>query len=184
MLGVHGRMKQVMVGTVATADPEGPATAMPEFEQFFLEHHRALHRALWLLTRNRFEAEEVMQDAFLKLWERWPRMGGVTDPVAYLYRTAMNLYRSRLRRARVAMRKAVRHVPADDAMAVVESRDAVVRALATLPANQRAAIVLTDVLDLTSEEAATVLRSKPVTVRVRASRGREALRREMEERNV
>jgi RNA polymerase sigma-70 factor (ECF subfamily) len=172
------------VEAVARPEEEPPEGGLPDFEAFFLQHHEPLHRALWLLTRNRFEAEEVMQDAFLRLWERWDRLDGVADPVAYLYRTAMNVYRSRLRRARVALRKAVRHVPADDQLAAVESRDAVVRALASLPENQRAAIVLTDVLDLTSEDAAAVLRSKAVTVRVRASRGREILRKEIGERDA
>ena len=38
------------------------------FEAFFADHHEALFRALWLLTRNRHEAEEVMQDALLAVW--------------------------------------------------------------------------------------------------------------------
>ena len=45
--------------------------------------------ALWLVTRNSHEAEEIMQDAFLKLWERWDRVNQMDDPTGYLYRTAM-----------------------------------------------------------------------------------------------
>jgi RNA polymerase sigma-70 factor (ECF subfamily) len=175
------------VGTleaVARPEPEPPSDGLPDFESFFLKHQRGLHRALWLLTRNRFEAEEVMQDAFLRLWERWDRMDRVADPVAYLYRTAMNVYRSRLRRTRVALRKTVRHVPFDRELSDVEARDAVVRSLASLPSKQRAAIVLMDVLDLSSEQAAEVLRTNPVTLRVQASRGRDRLRREMGERDA
>jgi DNA-directed RNA polymerase specialized sigma24 family protein len=61
------------------------------FEEFFEEHHRRLFSALCAATANRHEAEEVMQEAFLKLWERWDRVSGLEDPVGYLYRTAMNV---------------------------------------------------------------------------------------------
>jgi RNA polymerase sigma-70 factor, ECF subfamily len=40
---------------------------------------------------NRAEAEELAQDAFLKVWERWDRVADIEEPVGYLYRTAMNL---------------------------------------------------------------------------------------------
>jgi DNA-directed RNA polymerase specialized sigma24 family protein len=43
------------------------------------------------MTRNGHEAEEVMQDPFLRLWERWSRVRDEPDPVGYLYRTAMNV---------------------------------------------------------------------------------------------
>ena len=139
-------------------------------------------RALWLMTRNRHEAEEIAQEAFLRVWERWERVSAIPQPgpTGYLYRTAVNAFRSRLRRARVAMRRAARAMPVDDELAAVESREAVVRALAPLPPAQRAAIVLLDVLGLSSEEAAAVLGAKPVTLRVRATRGRAALRAAME----
>lgn len=177
-------------GTIEAAGPERSGTTRPErsepegrqgeaaFEAFFERHHARLFRALWLVTRNRHEAEEVMQDAFLRVWERWGRVSAHPDPDGYLYRTAMNVVRSRARRARVALRRAVRQLPADDQLAAVESREAVVRALASLSVRQRAAIVLTDVLGMTSEEAAEALGIRPSTVRVLASRGRATLRRE------
>ena len=154
-----------------------------DFEAFFEQHHNRLFRALWLLTRNRQEAEEVMQDAFLRLWERWDQVIGGPDPVAYLYRTALNVWRSRLRRAAVAARKVIHHIQGDDEIAEVEQRDAVVRALALLPPRQRAAIVLTDVLDLSSERAGEALGIRPVTVRVLAARARRALAQKMEEQH-
>jgi RNA polymerase sigma factor (sigma-70 family) len=174
--------------TVTTAPPPvGSAEAGREeplvFEAFFEDEHVGLFRALWLVTRNRHEAEEIMQDAFLRIWERWPQVAALPDPQGYLYRTAMNVFRSRARRARVALRRAVRQLPHDDGLAAVEDREAVVRALAPLTARQRAAVVLVDVLGLTSEQAGEALRIRPVTVRVLAARGREVLRREMGDRD-
>ena len=150
-----------------------------DFHSFFAEHHGRLFRALVLLTRNRHEAEELMQDAFLALWERWEHVARSGDPAPYLYRTALNAWRSRLRRAVVAARKAIHQIPRDDEMAAVEGRDVVVRALGVLPARQRAAVVLVDVLDLSSEQAGEVLGISPVTVRVLAARARATLAKEM-----
>jgi RNA polymerase sigma-70 factor, ECF subfamily len=153
------------------------------FEVFFQTHHERLFRALWLVTRDRDEAEEVMQDAFLRLWQRWDHVGEGPDPAAYLYRTAMNVWRSRLRRAAVAVRKVVHQIQRDDEMAVVDQHDVVLRALAPLPPRQRAAVVLLDVLDLSSEQAGGALGIKPVTVRVLAARARATLAKEIGDRD-
>src|ERR671930_215854 len=85
--------------SVPTSPDEGAAVAEQrrQFEDFFLAEHDRLYRALCIVTGSRQESEEVMQDAFLRLWERWDRMGEIDDPKAYLYRTAMNAFRSRYR---------------------------------------------------------------------------------------
>jgi DNA-directed RNA polymerase specialized sigma24 family protein len=93
------------------------------------------------------------------------------------------VWRSRLRRAAVAARKTLRPDRPIDDLAEIEGRDAVVRALGGLPARQRAAIVLMDVLDLSSERAGAALGIRPVTVRVLAARARASLAMKMEERH-
>jgi RNA polymerase sigma factor (sigma-70 family) len=122
----------------------------------------------------------VVQDAFLRLLERWDRVSGLADPVGYLYRTAVNVWRSRLRSAARAARRALHAEGRGDEMAEVEERDAIVRALAALTPRQRAAVVLMDVLDLSSDQAAAALGIRPVTVRVLAARGRAALAEEID----
>jgi RNA polymerase sigma-70 factor (ECF subfamily) len=152
------------------------APAAVTFEEFFLETNRDLTGALWLVTRNAHEAEEIAQDAYLRLWERWPRVAAMDDPVGYLHRTAWNVWRSRGRRAAVALRKVVHAIPADEPTAGVDSREAVVRALASLTPRQRAALVLMDLLDMTSEDAAKALGVRASTVRVLAARARTSLK--------
>jgi RNA polymerase sigma factor (sigma-70 family) len=168
----------LMAELSANATETLPGERLLDFESFFLEHQDPLFRALWLVTRNRHEAEEIMQEAFLRLWERWST---ARNPEAYLYRTAMNVFRSRLRRAAVALRKGVHTLPGDDQLAEVESRASVIRALAPLPARQRAAVVLMDVLGLSSEQAGEALGIRPVTVRVLAARGRATLKEALDE---
>jgi DNA-directed RNA polymerase specialized sigma24 family protein len=69
------------------------------------------HLRVRTVTGNSAEDEEIMQDAFLALWERWYRVGAINDPTAYLYRTAMNLFRRRSRRAALALRRALSPAP-------------------------------------------------------------------------
>jgi len=162
----------------------GPPDAAGErdpasFEVFFEAWHLPLYRALWLVARNRHEAEEVMQDAFVRVWERWPRVSVMERPEAYLFRTAMNLHRSRVRRALTALRRTIGTLPADDAIETIEERDAIVRAMGRLTPAQRGAVVLVDLVGMSSAEAARALGVRPSTVRVLAARGRALLRDEM-----
>jgi len=151
------------------------------FEDFFDSERSRLFGALSVMAGNRFEAEEVMQDSFVRVWERWDRVSAMDDPVGFLYRTAMNLYRKRVRRAAIAMRKAANLLPQDDALAAVEARDQATRLLRTLTAREREALVLTAYLGYSSEEAGRVLGIKANTVRVLAARARASLKQTAED---
>ena len=146
------------------------------FEEFFSSEHARLFGALCLVTGDRHEAEEIMQDAFLRLWQRWDQVADLDDPSAYLFRTAMNVFRNRYRRAALALKKTINLASSEDALATVEDRDAVVRALSDLTQDQRAAVVLTGYVGLTSEEAGRVLGMRAGTVRTLATRARAAIR--------
>lgn len=155
-----------------------PAGGRRSFEDFFDAEHPRLFRALCLVTRNRHEAEEIMQDAFLATLERWDRTR-IEDPVGYLYRVAMNAFRKRTRRAVLGARRTVGLIRPDDSIETVDARDAAVRALAPLSRQQRAAVVLMDLFGYTSEEAGQLLGIRPSTVRMHASRAHAALRATM-----
>ena len=117
-----------------------------------------------------------MQDAFLKLWERWDSIGTIEDPVAWLFRVSLNGFRMRARRARVAARRLVTMVSPRDPFEDVNVREEVRRMLRSLPQRQRTALVLTEIFDYSSEQAAQILGIRPTTVRVLASQARAALR--------
>jgi RNA polymerase sigma-70 factor, ECF subfamily len=103
------------------------------------------------------------------------------DPRGYLYRTAMNVVRSRYRRSLLAARRPLGLTRPDDAIAVVDDQDAAMRALAQLSPQQRAAVVLVDLLDFSSDEAARVLGIRPSTVRMHTSRAHKALKGTMQD---
>jgi RNA polymerase sigma-70 factor (ECF subfamily) len=154
-------------------------TDASSFEDFFQREKSDLYGALCLVTRNRHEAEELTQDAFVRVLEHWERVGEMDDPRAYLHRTAMNAFRSRYRRTVLAARRTLGVTPADDATADVDARDAAVRALAPLSPRQRAAVVLIDLLGYPSKDAARMLGIRASTVRMHVSRAHAALKETM-----
>jgi RNA polymerase sigma-70 factor, ECF subfamily len=172
---IHGRVQAEDNVIELGRDREVPA-GPPSFEELFLDMHDRLYRALYFVTGSSADAEELMQDAFLKLWERWDRLDTIEDPVAYLFRVALNGVRMRARRARVAARKIVPVAGARDPFDDVNLREDVRRMLRRLTPRQRTAIVLTEILGYTSEQAAHIMDIQPTTVRVLASQGRAALR--------
>src|SRR5262245_3902422 len=168
--------ERIVVSDAALEELESTRT----FEAFYQAEARTLFRRLWLVTGNRAEAEELMQDAFIKVWERWGRVGEMDDPVGYLYRTAMNLFRKRYRRASLAIRRSVGLAPSHDDFSDADDRHVVRHVLASLPPRQRAALVLTEMLGFTSKEAGDALGVTDATIRSLTRYGRDAFRKVME----
>jgi RNA polymerase sigma factor (sigma-70 family) len=150
------------------------------FEEFFEEERGRLFGAMRLMTGNGQDAEEIVQDAFLALWERWDRVAEMDRPSGYLYRTAMNLFRSRRRRTIRAAKRVLPGPVEHDPYGDVDLQDEVMRGLRGLAPRQRAALVLVDLLDYGSGEAADLLGVRPTTVRNLAAQGRTSLRRALE----
>jgi RNA polymerase sigma factor (sigma-70 family) len=150
--------------------------ARPRFDEFFEGEHERLFRALYFVTGNRDDAEELMQDAFLRLWERWDRVDELSDPTGYLFRVALNGFRMRRRRAATALRKLVPLGEERDRFAEAEVRADLQRLLRRLTARQRAALLLLDLLGYSSEQAGRILGIRASTVRALATKARTALR--------
>jgi RNA polymerase sigma-70 factor, ECF subfamily len=149
----------------------------PSFEEFYEATFRRLFTALCLVTWNRHEAEEVAQEAFVRVFERWGHVGGLDDPTGYLFRVSMNVFRSRSRRASLRFRRALFFVPAGtDDLAAVETHDAVVRLLRGLEPRQRAAVLLTAILDFSAEEAGQMLGLRASSVRSLTTRARAQMK--------
>ena len=156
--------------------PSERAESWARFDTFFEEEHERLFKALYFVTGNRHDAEELMQDAFMKLWERRGQFDRIDDPTAYLFRAAFNGFRMRRRRAAMAVRRLAPVAEARDAFADVEMRADLRRLLLGLTPRQRAALLLVDLLGYPSEQAAPILGIRPSTVRALATQGRQALR--------
>jgi RNA polymerase sigma-70 factor (ECF subfamily) len=163
--------------------PAGPAEeadlgeTAPSFEEFYEATFRRLFTALCLVTGSRHEAEEVAQEAFVRVFERWDHVRALEDPSGYLFRTSMNVFRSRYRRALLGLRRTLFLAPAaTDDFAAVETHDEVVRLLLGLDPRQRAAVLLTAILDYSAEEAGRMLGLRPSSVRSLTTRARARMK--------
>ncbi len=145
------------------------------FEEFFTVESDRLLRILGVIVGSRAEAEDIVQEAFTRVYQHWDRVRDMEDPAAYLERTAMNVFRNQYRRATMAVRRSLRAAPERDVFQAVEDRDVATRALAVLTPRQRAAIVLTEGLGYSGEEAADVLGIRKSTVWALTHQARAAL---------
>lgn len=161
-----------------TKEAVAEARRVETFEDFFHANYERLLRAMYLATGNRHEAEDLAQDAMAKVLERWDKVAATEDPIGYVFRVALNRRRSLLRRLAVAIRRApqVDFEPEIEPTAIVDDRDAIRRALQSLPDTQREALVLCDWLGMTDAEAGDVLGTSAGAVRTRLSRARAAMR--------
>jgi RNA polymerase sigma factor (sigma-70 family) len=157
-------------------EPDEAIDAVPlAFESFFEEQKERLLRTLSIITGSSAEAEDLTQEAFTKVFERWDTVAAMDDPAGYLHRTAMNLFRNQYRRTRVALTRAVGAGPEQDVFKAVEDRDAAARALGALTPRQRAALVLTEALGYSGEETGQLLGIKASTVWALTHQARAAL---------
>jgi RNA polymerase sigma-70 factor, ECF subfamily len=148
----------------------------PDFATFFRDEREGLLKLLYFVTGSRADAADVMQDAFLKLWERWDRVDRIADLRGYLFRVALNGSRMRVRTALRAARRLVPVISSPDPFDEVNLREDVRHMLLELAPRQRAALVLLDMYGYGSEEAARIMRIRPSTVRALATQGRAVLR--------
>jgi RNA polymerase sigma-70 factor (ECF subfamily) len=160
----------------------GVGEKAPSFDEFYQDSFRRLFTALCLMTGDQHEAEEIAQDAFVRVFERWDHVGVHADPTGYLFRTAMNVFRSRYRRAMLALRRELSLAPeATDDLGAVETHDAVVRLLKGLEPKQRAAVLLTSILDYSAEETGRMLGIRASSVRSLTTRARARMKHEVVE---
>ncbi|MBI4259694.1 MAG: SigE family RNA polymerase sigma factor [Actinobacteria bacterium] len=146
--------------------------------ELYVRHAPAARSLAFLLAGNRQDAEDLVQEAFVRLAGRFRHLRNRDAFSAYLRRTVVNLHTSRLRRLRLERRSLEREgqTPPAGAMPDVAGREDLWRALGTLPARQRAAIVLRYYEDLTERETADVLRCSVAAAKSLVARGMETLR--------
>jgi RNA polymerase sigma-70 factor, ECF subfamily len=173
--------RQVEQPAAKPASDDGTRPPAAEVEDLFRDHQVRLLRALYLLTADAAEAEDLVQEAFAKVWEHWDRVRHMDDRVGYLYRTAMNSFRSRWRHRLVELRHPPKAGPVWVTIDIATEQQAVLEALRHVPPRQRLALVLTAFLDRTPPEAAAILGVREATARSLASQARSRVRRELED---
>lgn len=145
------------------------------FDDFYLGSFARLTGQVYAMCGDLTEAQDCVQDAFVRAWDHRHRLEKAHSPEAWVRTVAWRLAVSRWRRARLALR------PPDRAYALADppepdvTRTALVRALRQIPAEQRRAVVLHYLCDLSVAQVATETGAPEGTVKARLSRGRAAL---------
>ena len=147
-----------------------------EFDAFYAASYSRLVHQLHAMIGDREEAADCVQEAFARAWSRRSSLDTAHAPEAWVRTTAYRLAVSRWRRVSRGRRDPDRALqPTDHAGPPSPDRVALVAALQQLPADQRRALVLHHLCDLSVAEVAAEVGSPTGTVKARLSRGRNAL---------
>lgn len=131
--------------------------------------------AVTLVAGSRVEAEECVQEAFVRLLGHWDKVSQCQDPEAWVRTVAFRLLSDRRRKTRNGIKALLGSQRPSPNPAPTGDHVDVMRALAHLPLAQRQVIVLHHLSGLSVAEVASSLGISPGTVKSRLSRGREAL---------
>ena len=171
------RLPPGMMRTVTVTEEE--AAPAGRLEELYRRHAPEAARLAYLLTGDRALAEDLVQDAFVRMFGRFRDLRNPDAFGAYLRRTVVNLANSHFRRLKVE-RAYVAREGAQPAAPPPEAgmREDMWQALLRLPERQRTAIVLRYYEDLSEAETADVMGCPKGTVKSLVSRGIERLRQE------
>jgi RNA polymerase sigma-70 factor (sigma-E family) len=148
--------------------------------ELYERHASDAVRLAYLLTGDRALAEDLVQEAFVRMYGRFRDLRSPDAFPWYLRRTVVNLANSHFRHAKVARTYVERQGRSPDEWTQeIGSRQEMWESLSRLPERQRAAIVLRYYEDLTEAQTAEVLGCRLGTVKSLVSRGLDALRKEM-----
>jgi RNA polymerase sigma-70 factor (ECF subfamily) len=170
-LGGVSRMRAGVRRSMSTSAAEVPSDP----RDLYAACYGRLVQVLTLVAGSRAEAEDVVQEAFVRLVPRWSEISTYDDPEAWVRSVAFKILSNRFRRSRNAATASRRASHAVQTSEVSGDSVDVGRALAALPIEQRQVVVLHHLLGLPVAEIASTLGVPAGTVKSRLSRARDAL---------
>lgn len=147
-----------------------------DFDVFYAATHRRVISQVYAMVGNLPEAEDCVQEAYARAWQRWGSLSAdIGNPEAWVRTVATRLAISSWRKA-VNRLTAHRRVQREaEVRGLNPDHIAVVAALRKIPADQRLAIVLHHYAGFSVDEIAAQTDVAPSTVKARLARGRRAL---------
>lgn len=159
-----------------------------DFKRMFLPHHRRLYQTAFRLMGNAQDAEDMVQEAYLKLWNKRHELIGILNAEAYCITLIKNLCYDHLRLARPdeesCQPEELPLATSTDIARETEQRDAVFqlrRLIDRLPKQQRQVMVMRDIGDSSYEEIEQATGLTSVNIRVLLSRARKKIREQFNE---
>lgn len=167
----QGPLNALVSPTCAGADVRTEA----EFTDLYESHFSELAAQVCAYLGDATEAQDLVQEAFLRAWQRWDKVGGYEEPVAWVRRVAWNLATSRHRRNQVARKFLQKSSAPEAAPAASPDHVALVAALRKVPAKRRQALVMHYMADMTISAIAKETGAREGTVKSWLHRGRKEL---------
>lgn len=147
-----------------------------DFDAFYMATHRRIVSHVYAMTGSLHEAEDCVQEAYARAWERWASLTtGVGSPEAWVRAVAARLAVSSWRKAVNRLKAHRRELRATEVSGMNPDQIAIIAALRKISADQRMAIVLYHYAGLSVEEIAIETGATISTVKARLARGRKAL---------
>lgn len=158
------------------------------------EYSTTLYRVAYSVTRNAGEAEDVVQETFLRVLRHKEKLRDLRDPRVWLVRIAWNLVLDRKRRSKTRpetqdIEELARVLPAggmraDDALISAQRHARILHLIDQLPAKEREVLVLSAIQELSNAQIAAILNTTESTVRSRIFRARRALAAKLEQEQI
>ena len=155
-------------GRLALVDTE-------DFDEFYRGSRQRLLGFVFALTGDLAEAQDAVQEAFIRAWQRWPSLARYDEPEAWVRVVASRIAVSRWRSLRSRLRAHLRHGQVSTVPGPTTQSLEVIEALRELPEDQRIALALHYLAGLPLAEVAEQTRVPIGTVKSRLARGRAAL---------
>jgi RNA polymerase sigma-70 factor (ECF subfamily) len=163
-------------------------SAEPDVSALVHDHSGLLYRVALSVLRNPAEAEDVVQDVFIRILERRQQLGGIVELRPWLVRIAWNLAIDRRRKIRpeqmddaFAADIVSADLPADQALAEAGRIRQVFGAMERLPRKERQALLLSAMDELSTSEIGSVLGKSESSVRSLLFRARTHLRERLKD---
>ncbi|MFT0673275.1 RNA polymerase sigma factor [Bacteroides hominis] len=159
------------------------------FKKKFLPYHRKLYRVAYRLLENSADAEDIVQEAYLKLWDKREGLTVISNPEAFSVTLVKNMCFDLLRSGKYILSRqtvelsAVQDISQSDNLEVREGARQVTDIIAHLPEQQQRIINMRDIKGCSYEEIEQVTGLNSINVRVLLSRARKKIREEFNKWN-
>ncbi len=175
-------------GTVARLIERAAAGDMVAFEEIMKHSEKRVMRMTWRLLGNEADARDAAQEVFLRVYKYLGRFKQDQPFFAWVYQITLNVCRDIAKKRQQYNTQFVSLENGNEATSVVSDQDAeetlirvqerelMLRAIATLPERERAAILLRDLEGLSTDEVAHIMKSTATTVRSQISSARQKIR--------
>ena len=178
---------QLLITRASAGDTEA-------FEQIMIHSQQKVMTLSWRMLGNEADARDASQEVFLRIYKYLGRFKQDQDFFGWVYQITVNVCRDFAKKRQrltaqfpslasmdIARDESVFEVPADqqgadEALIAAQQRELIAGAMATLPAKERAAIVLRDIEGHTTDEVARILKSSSTTVRSQISSARRKIK--------